>query len=100
MYTNSFNITTVRSSNSAWENLSYCALNQPTNPYCGVFEAKEIVEVVFLFIATLVGTSGNLLVIFSIIYDKRVHRHGNVFIINLAVADLIVRFPFFFLINF
>jgi len=72
--------------------LSYCEIFQPTNPYCGVFGAKEIVNVIFLSIVALVGLFGNLLVISSIVYDKKVHHYGNVFIINLAVADVIVGF--------
>ena len=70
--------------------LSYCQQFQPNNPYCGVFGIAEQVEVVFLCVVILVGTFGNLLVICSIIYDQRLLKHGNVFIINLAVADLIV----------
>nr|CAB3254792.1 5-hydroxytryptamine receptor-like [Phallusia mammillata] len=52
--------------------------------------ALKILEVVYLSFITVIGTIGNLLVIFSIIYAKRVHKSGNLFIINLAVADLIV----------
>jgi len=50
----------------------------------------EVFDISFLFIVTLVGTCGNLLVIFSIIFDKSVQQHGNLFIINLAVTDLLV----------
>ena len=77
---------------SSNQSLTYCNLFQPSNPYCGIFGAQEIVDVIFLMLLALVGTCGNLLVIFSIIYDKRVHHHGNVFIINVAVADFLVRF--------
>jgi len=77
------------------ENLSYCQIYQPTNPSCGIFGAIEIVDVIFLSTLTLVGVFGNLLVISSIIYDKKVHFYGNVFIINLAVADVMVGIAFF-----
>lgn len=41
-------------------------------------------------IITVLGAVGNLIVIFSIALEKRVHAHGNIFIINLAVADFLV----------
>ena len=72
------------------ENLSYCKAVQPENPYCGIFGPAEIAEVIFLVIFILCGTLGNLLVIASVIYEKRVHKKGNIFVINLAVADLVV----------
>lgn len=53
-------------------------------------ESVRIFEICYLSFLTVVGTVGNLLVIFSIIYAKRVHKSGNLFIINLAFADLIV----------
>ena len=39
----------------------------------------------------IVGTVGNTLVITSILLEKkRIYQNGNMFIVNLAVADLIV----------
>ena len=58
-------------------------------------------EVVCVLIIALFGTLGNLLVIFSVIFDGRVNQHGNIFAINLAVADLFVSHlaNFFCLLN-
>lgn len=78
---------------------SYC-VNQPQNPYCGQFGAEEIVDVIFLILFTLIGTAGNLLIISSIINESRAFKHGNLFIINLALADLIVSEKFLNLSNF
>ncbi|CAK8693990.1 unnamed protein product [Clavelina lepadiformis] len=75
-------------------NLSYCELYQPKNPYCGIFGPGEIIEVIFLSLCSVVGSVGNCMVIFSIILEKVVHQRGNMFIINLAVADLIVTGSF------
>nr|CAB3254747.1 5-hydroxytryptamine receptor-like [Phallusia mammillata] len=61
-----------------------------SGPYCGIYDAGRIVDAIFLVILTVVGTVGNFLVIFSIICARRVNKNGNVFIINLALADLIV----------
>jgi len=60
------------------------------NPWCGQFGARQIFEIIYLLLVSIVGTFGNLLVISSIVYKKRLHKHGNIFIVNLAVADLIV----------
>ncbi|CAK8693991.1 unnamed protein product [Clavelina lepadiformis] len=61
-----------------------------TDPWSDNNEARRVIELIFLAILTIVGTIGNLTVIFSIVLAKRVHSHGNVFVINLAVADLLV----------
>jgi len=90
----------VEDNSTSSENLSYCQIFQPTNPYCGVFGAIEIVDEIFLSALALVGVCGNLLVISSIVYDKKIHYYGNVFIINLAVADMMVRIWFHFLRKF
>ena len=63
---------------------------QSLNPYYENFGAAEVVEVTFLCLFTVLGMFGNFLVICSIIYAKRVFKQGNIFIINLAFADLIV----------
>ena len=75
--------------NSVFKNLTFCD-TQSQNPYCGKFGVEEIVDIVFLSIFTVIGTFGNFLIIFLIIYDKGVHKQGNIFIINLATADLVV----------
>ena len=87
-----FNQTTVEYPRNTNGSLLYSDFHQSTNSYYAMFGAKETVEVVFLTILSLVGSFGNLLVIFSIINDKRVQQHGNIFIINLAVADFMVIF--------
>ncbi|CAK8693989.1 unnamed protein product [Clavelina lepadiformis] len=71
-------------------NLTECEKLQPDNPWCGKFGGQQIFEVVYLTIVTVVGTFGNILVICSIVFENRVHKNGNAFIINLAAADLIV----------
>ena len=53
-------------------------------------DAAAIIDISFQFVFMITGTLGNLLVILSILFDKRTHQHGNIFILNLAVADLIV----------
>lgn len=50
----------------------------------------QVFEVTFLAVLAVTGTIGNLIVILSIIHAKLVHRNGNLFIINLALADLLV----------
>ena len=59
-------------------------------PYYMQYGAERIFDALYLTILTVVGTFGNLLVILSIIYAGRVNKNGNIFIINLAIADLIV----------
>jgi len=62
-------------------------------PYYMQYGAERIFDALYLTILTVVGTFGNLLVILSIIYAGRVNKNGNIFIINLAIADLIVSAP-------
>lgn len=64
------------------------------NPWCGRNETGKVVELVFLFALAVVGTLGNLLVILSIAVEKKAHKFGNMFIINLAIADVMVNFYF------
>uniref|UniRef100_H2YXV0 G-protein coupled receptors family 1 profile domain-containing protein n=1 Tax=Ciona savignyi TaxID=51511 RepID=H2YXV0_CIOSA len=54
------------------------------------FTAQNIIEIIFLIIVISVGSIGNILVISAIVYIKKVYSYGNIFIINLAVADLMV----------
>ncbi|XP_076802967.1 melatonin receptor type 1C-like [Clavelina lepadiformis] len=55
------------------------------------FGSQQVVEVVYLSLLAVVGTLGNLLVISSIVHARRVNEHGNVFVINLAIADILVN---------
>ena len=43
-----------------------------------------------LCITTVSGNIGNMLVIGAVTTDKRLRKAGNVFILNLAIADLCV----------
>jgi len=61
--------------------------NSPPDP-------SVIVDIIFLATLTICGTAGNLLIICSVIHAKTVLRNGNVFIINLACADLTVSLWF------
>ena len=63
-------------------------------------KVEKIFELVYLSLLALVGSVGNLIVIFSIILEKRIHAHGNIFIVNLAIADLLVSSCKSLLFNF
>jgi len=52
--------------------------------------AHELIEVVYLSTISLMGTLGNLMVISSIVLQKQALKDGNIFLINLAFADLLV----------
>nr|CAB3254773.1 5-hydroxytryptamine receptor-like [Phallusia mammillata] len=60
------------------------------NPWSGPMGPQQYFEVFYLSIVVVLGCFGNLTVIFSIVVENRVHAHGNAFVINLAVADLLV----------
>ncbi|XP_078491980.1 melatonin receptor type 1B-like isoform X1 [Ciona intestinalis] len=60
------------------------------NPWATRPLAQQVVEMVYLVIVMTVGSIGNMLVIAAIVIRKKVHVYGNIFIINLAVADLMV----------
>ena len=51
----------------------------------------RVLEIIFYIVLCIGGTFGNLTVIFSIIMKRAIFKNGNLFIANLAVADLIVR---------
>ena len=78
MYTDNTNFTFTKEDSE---------VDSPWKPYD---EALRTVEMVYLIVLMVVGSLGNLLVISSIIHEKRVNKSGNIFIINLAVADLFV----------
>ena len=80
MYTETTNITFAKEESK---------VDSPWKPYD---EALRTIEMVYLIVLMVVGSLGNLLVISSIIHEKRVNKSGNIFVINLAVADLFVSF--------
>lgn len=83
MYTDNTNFTFTKEDSE---------VDSPWKPYD---EALRTVEMVYLIVLMVVGSLGNLLVISSIIHEKRVNKSGNIFIINLAVADLFVSLLYF-----
>ena len=68
-----------------------------TTPYIEILEGPAIPDVMIITtvvisaIVTCIGAVGNTLVIAAIILHKKLRSVHNVFIINLAVADLIVN---------
>ena len=51
----------------------------------------NIIYLIFLSVSTLIGNVGNVLVIGAVLSDRRLRRQeGNIFILNLATADLCV----------
>lgn len=68
----------------------YCRSCDQLNPWCGQFGAQRMVEIIYLLTVVVVGTLGNILVICSILHANRLYKHGNVFVVNLAIVDLVV----------
>ena len=93
-----FNLSNPTNTPVVDENISRC--NVTVNPWCEKFGVQQIIEVIYLSILTVLAFFGNLLVIFSIILEKKVHRNANVFIINLAFADFLVSLLKFILKSF
>ena len=71
------------------QNFSQCDL-EPQNPWCGLFGIQQYIEIVYLSIITVFGVLGNLVVISSILLERKLHKQANIFIVNLAVADFLV----------
>jgi len=63
-------------------------------PYYMQYRPGRIFDALYLTILSVVGTFGNLLVILSILHEGKIKTNGNIFIINLAIADLIVSMLF------
>lgn len=59
-----------------------------------------IVYTILLIIFTSIGNLGNFCVLGAVFCDKRLRTESNVFIVNLAIADLCVSFFLFFSIFF
>jgi len=67
-----------------------CTYNETTDPWCGVYDARRIGELILLVTLSVIGTFGNLLVISSITCTNSLGKNGNIFVVNLACADLLV----------
>ena len=52
--------------------------------------SELVAELIVLFLICIFGVFGNTLVIAALATEKNIFKSGNVFIINLAVADLLV----------
>jgi len=66
----------------------FSALDSSIN--CHVNAAGCFFDVLYLLVLCVVGTVGNLLLIFSIIHTRRVNKSGNILFIHLAGVDLLV----------
>lgn len=64
--------------------------NLTINPWCAHFGGRQIFEIIYLVFISVFGSVGNLLVVSSILFKKRLYKHGNIFIVNLALTDFIV----------
>ena len=64
---------------------------QPENPWCGLFGVQQYLEVVYLSAITVFGLLGNFILIASILFEKKLHKNANIFVVNLAIADFLVR---------
>ena len=58
--------------------------------YIGSHPASAIPYLVIAGIATLVGSTGNLLVLFSICVYVPLRKSDSIFLVNLALCDLMV----------
>ena len=52
--------------------------------------AVTMIYLVLLCATTLIGNIGNAMVIGAVVCDKRLQKESNIFIVNLAIADLCV----------
>ena len=60
------------------------------NPWCETSMGHQVVEIIYLSCISILGIFGNLLLILSVVYEKRTYKYGNIFIISLAFADFLV----------
>ncbi|XP_039258950.2 melatonin receptor type 1C-like isoform X2 [Styela clava] len=61
-----------------------------TVDYWPEFGVLQYFEFSYILLIIILGLFGNIIVISSIVLEKKIHTSGNIFIINLAVADLLV----------
>ena len=89
------NVTTIRDFGDFPDAETYCRYCDGENYWCGRYDGTRIFQLVYLVVVIVVGVFGNLLVISSINYARRLYKHGNVFVVNLAIVDLMVSFYIF-----
>ena len=79
---------------SIWLSLSYCDLwhkFEPTLRYIMLISWSDTIYLFLLCTMTLVGNCGNTMVIGAVLSDRNLRsKEGNMFIMNLAIADLCV----------
>jgi hypothetical protein len=63
-------------------------MNSPDNDF--VSRTINIFIAIFAVLIIIATVFGNSLVILSIVTDKRLHRVGNIFIVSLALSDILV----------
>ena len=90
------NVTTIYNLGDFPDVETYCRHCDSINYWCGRYDGKRAFQLVYLILVIVVGVFGNLLVIFSINYARRLYKHGNVFVVNLAIVDLMVSLIIFF----
>lgn len=84
------NITNLNSLEDLKE-IEHCCLQfDLENLWCGKYDVKRALSLVYLLVLITVGVFGNLLVILSVTNSKKLYNNGNVFIVNLAIVDLLV----------
>ena len=85
-----FSISTNTTADNKLINASSRCIYQPQNPWCGLFGPQQYVEVAYLTVLTVLGVLGNIMLIFSVLFEKKLHKNANIFIVNLAFADFLV----------
>ena len=93
------NITNLNSLGDFKEVEHCCQQLDPENLWCGRYDVKRILSLVYLLVLIIVGVFGNLLVILSVANSKKLYKNGNVFIVNLAIVDLLVSYLYLFLVS-
>jgi len=84
------NVTTIYELGDFPDVATYCRHCDPVNYWCGRYDGKRAFQLAYLVLVIVVGVFGNLLVISSINYARRLYKHGNVFVVNLAIVDLML----------
>ncbi|XP_072051729.1 melatonin receptor type 1B-B-like [Amphiura filiformis] len=79
--------TTGLSVNETWDFSEYNVTSHPTMPPS---TSIYIPYAVVMAVMSCVGVTGNLFIIGAVIVNNKLHKLPNIFIINLAIADLLV----------